>query len=334
MGPKLGIGLGLAQQAASGGMGILFQRQNDRRQLKQQQKLQDQQIAGQKELTDYSYGKQLQMWKDTSYQAQMEQLKAAGLNPGLIYGMGGAGGQTTGSPGQTGVTGGQAPGGGREIQDAIGMGMQIQMNKAQIALLEAQASKTKAEETKLTGVDTQEVTQRISLMAQQEDNARWQTELLRLDKALKDLEVYKGSALADEQINQFKTEVQTAMTELRSKMAQANVDEKTQKIKIEQAGVALAGEYLSNQLKAAGITQTQMSTYKMANDIAQGWQKLRIDEQEMYIKQYMAKITSAAIPAYLMTDIVKTLGGIFAASKLLTPTEPRKIVEGFGRGNN
>ena len=78
--------------AIGGVLGMAFQGANDRRQIRQQQKLQDMQIAGNKQLTDYNYAKQLQMWKDTNYSAQVEQLKKAGLNPGLLYGMSGGGG--------------------------------------------------------------------------------------------------------------------------------------------------------------------------------------------------------------------------------------------------
>lgn len=119
------------------GLGLLFQGANDRRQLRQQQKLQDMQIQGNMQMMDYSMAKQLQMWKDTSYGAQKDQMNQAGINPALMYGMGGAGGQSTGNA-QGSVTGGQAPGGGGEI----GMGLQ---NAAQLALMDAQRKNIEAD---------------------------------------------------------------------------------------------------------------------------------------------------------------------------------------------
>ena len=93
-----GLGMQAASQAASGligtGMGLLLEGHNDRRQLRQQEKLQNLEIKGSKELTDYNAAKQLEMWKATNYPAQVEQMKLAGLNPALAYGMGGAGGVT------------------------------------------------------------------------------------------------------------------------------------------------------------------------------------------------------------------------------------------------
>ena len=134
-------GMQLAQQGAQAGMGILFQKQADKRQLKQQQKLQELQIQGQKQMGEFNFQKQLEMWNATNYGAQMKHLEQAGLNPGLIYGMGGGGGATaSATPGN--VTGAAAPQGGREIQDMMGMGIQMQLLKAQKDLLESQAKKS------------------------------------------------------------------------------------------------------------------------------------------------------------------------------------------------
>lgn len=137
-----------AGQAASGILGLVFGGINDRRQLKQQKKLNMLQRAE----TDYNMSKQLEMWKETGPVGQKEQLKAAGLNPGLIYGMGGVGGATANvnasSPSQ-------APSGGGELMGAMGMGMQLQLLKAQKELLQSQTEKNKVEAAKTAGVDTE-----------------------------------------------------------------------------------------------------------------------------------------------------------------------------------
>ena len=52
-------------------MGLLLEGHNDRRQLRQQEKLQNLEIKGSKELTDYNAAKQLEMWKATNYPAQV-----------------------------------------------------------------------------------------------------------------------------------------------------------------------------------------------------------------------------------------------------------------------
>jgi hypothetical protein len=78
------------------------------------------------------------MWKKTNYPAQIEMMKEAGLNPALMYGQAGAGGQT-GSQGGGSAASGQAP------QQYQPMDMQNLMMGAQIANLNANTKKTEAE---------------------------------------------------------------------------------------------------------------------------------------------------------------------------------------------
>lgn len=100
-------------------------------------------------------------WDYTNTENQVNHLKNAGLNIGLMYGQGGAGGM--------GASGGARQESPDQAQgNPIGMGLQAQqieqqrrMNDAQIALAEAQAEKAGAEAKKISGVDTQEALTRI-----------------------------------------------------------------------------------------------------------------------------------------------------------------------------
>lgn len=100
-------------------------------------------------------------WDYTNAENQAAHLKNAGLNIGLMYGQSGAGGM--------GANGGARQESPDQAQgNPIGMALQVQqleqqrrMNDAQIALAEAQASKTEAEKNKISGVDTQEALKRI-----------------------------------------------------------------------------------------------------------------------------------------------------------------------------
>lgn len=60
----------------------------------------DKTIAANKKMAEYQYSKDLEMWnqgnKYNSPSAQMDRLKAAGLNPNLVYGSGSAAGNTSG----------------------------------------------------------------------------------------------------------------------------------------------------------------------------------------------------------------------------------------------
>ena len=77
----LGIGTNVAEGAGNLIFGSLAQKQ---------------QLRGQRKALEQQNAAALDMWNKTNYEAQMAHLKNAGLNPGLIYGMKGGGGVTTG----------------------------------------------------------------------------------------------------------------------------------------------------------------------------------------------------------------------------------------------
>lgn len=114
-----GAAAGLAQSI----FGIGEKRQ-DRRQLQQQEKL-----------NELNKKTQMDMWEATGYGAQKKQMKEAGLNPALMYGMGGGGGQSVGGAGA------QAASGAAGTQASAAMGMQT----AQLALLGAQKENIEAD---------------------------------------------------------------------------------------------------------------------------------------------------------------------------------------------
>ena len=137
-------------------MGLALGKYNDRRQLEQQEKLQDLQNRGSKELMDYQSQSSYANWLKTGPKGQMEQLKAAGLNPALMYGMGGGTGGQSMTPG-AGPSGAAAPAGGGEVQ-AMGMlTMQQRMAEANIELMKSQAKKNTVEAENISegGIDTQ-----------------------------------------------------------------------------------------------------------------------------------------------------------------------------------
>ena len=91
----------------------------------------------------------MKMWEDTNYSAQLAQMKKAGLNVGLMYGMGGGGG-TTASIQAGNVSGGNSASGSGEIGMGIQMGMQMALLKAQKENIEAD-TQLKQKEAGYTG---------------------------------------------------------------------------------------------------------------------------------------------------------------------------------------
>ena len=93
-----------------------------------------------------------------SAEQQKQRLKEAGLNPALMYGIGGEGGSSVSSGGGSGA---QIQGTGNPGTQAVMMGLQAKSIESQIALNNAQASKINAEtektekETIKTGAETE-----------------------------------------------------------------------------------------------------------------------------------------------------------------------------------
>ena len=167
----------------SGGLGLLgglFKRNNNG--FKNQQKLMQQAWEYEKEgmSLQYNYGQQaadaeyrrnLQMWKDTNFGAQRNEMEDAGLSVGLMYGNGG--GSAASTAGGT-ATQPNAPKT-NPVEVALqqqAMGLQLKQIEAQNKLANAEAAKTLAEANKIAGVDTkgqdlenkwQEIENRIQL---------------------------------------------------------------------------------------------------------------------------------------------------------------------------
>lgn len=132
--------------AAGTGISYAIAKGKDKRQIKQQNALNDAAIIRDSKMLDIQNKAALQMWEDTGYAAQKDQMKRAEINPALMYGMGGGGGQTTGTESAS-VSAPSAPAGsGRETEEMLGMGIQA---AAQTALLQAQKKNLDAQTNKL-----------------------------------------------------------------------------------------------------------------------------------------------------------------------------------------
>ena len=97
--------------AAGGVVGAFMGIGQAQRQYHRQKKLNVQQYGHQRMLNQQGHDLQYDMWNKTNYKAQLEHMKAAGLNPALMYG-------SAGAPGTTGSQGGGSAQGGSAATDA------------------------------------------------------------------------------------------------------------------------------------------------------------------------------------------------------------------------
>lgn len=262
----------VAEGAIGQVLGLALGGIQNKRQIKQQRKLNQLQVQSQKELADYQQQQQLEMWKATNYPAQIEQMKQAGLNPALQYGMGGGGGTTAGTGIQTGVTGGSAQGATNE-----GMGLLM----AQMKLIDAQTKKTEAEakaidpNIKLTEAQTQETVQKTLNLKLEALNTEAKTYLTKAQEAQQNLQNYITTKTQENIIQRIETETKTALTNLKKLDIETEIQEKSKEdqIKIFHQNSITAG--LNNIAIRNNIELTQQQIENLKQTALQGWEQLK-----------------------------------------------------------
>lgn len=130
------------------GMGMMAQKAGEMGGIRAMQR----EEQSEKRMADYLYGLSMRKWEDTGVGAQAEQLRKHGMSVGLMYGNGGAGGQSSAvdtasrkveSGNQMGAMG---------MQLGAQIGSQLELTKAQTENVQAQTEKVK-EETIATGTE-------------------------------------------------------------------------------------------------------------------------------------------------------------------------------------
>jgi hypothetical protein len=217
-----------AGAAAAGGavsMGIqrLGVNYNNRKQYAQQEKLSNLQIGNESRLMDIQNQKQLEFWKSTSYSAQKEQMQKAGLNPALMYGMGGGGGQTVGS-GTPSVTTATAdnPKTSQSAPQVMGIALQSALIKAQTENIQADTA-NKIKDANLKGVQAPNV--------EQDTHLKWQT----THKAEMDNLIQEVAQATDEKGNNTHGDIQKSAA---VQQMQQTIEEQSKRIElIKQQGL-------------------------------------------------------------------------------------------------
>jgi hypothetical protein len=200
------------------------------------------------------------MFDYTGYQAQVAQMKAAGLNPALMYGSAGAGGSTQGGAGMAGSAsaGSGSMGGAPSAPDTgltsgIGMGMQLGLMEAQKRNLEADAAKKEADAKKTAGADT--------------EYTRMLTELAKTEIDYKAMSTEEVAA----KVKMWGDKSQLLMAEARKAASEADYNERTMDDRVAKAGYETVNSMLENIQKMRNIEFTEAQTRAISENIAIAW---------------------------------------------------------------
>jgi membrane-associated HD superfamily phosphohydrolase len=248
-------------------------------------------MAGQKEMTDYNMSKQLQMWKDTSYPAQMEQLKKAGLNPGLLYGMGGGGGQSMGMA--NGQVSGQQTNKGQDPAAFAGMGIQAGLQEAQIEMMKAEARDKNADAQNKETVIPENIGASTGNLNANTALQKTQNDIANIEKEIK-------GATKEEQIQTITNKATTAMEEAMQMGVKTNTDRATQQKVIDTVRNEYAAAIIRNVLMNSEIGVNEQKVKQMQSEIQQkweqvhqGWDQLDINAQNSATQKFDAEMRSA-----------------------------------------
>lgn len=267
-------------------LGIGMEGHNDRRQVRQQRRLMELEMEGQRKMAEFNQRQQMEMWHNTNYSAQMQELEKAGLNPALMYKQGGAGGTTQAALGN--VSGGTAEGQKGEAFMGIGLGLQAQMQQAQIENLKAQTEKTKVDTAKTAGVDTEKtITEtkeggaRIEKLKQETTNAKLQEAILDYQKEVAEVEKNIATKTEENIIQNVINAGKKLLGEANSAYAEGKIKNATAPEQIKQIQQATTEQALRIAAQKKNITLTDAQIQKIANDIAmakqanmQNWDKI------------------------------------------------------------
>lgn len=330
------IGAGAALLGQAGQMQAT--KLNNTKNYKRTQKLMEKQDAMNRSMALFNQENQLNLWKATGPVGQVEQLKAAGLNPALIYDNGGTGGSTAAAPAQGPSQGGfhgDNPGAGL---GATGLGIaQMAMMKAQIDNLNSQTNKNNVEAEKTGGVDTEKTGQEILNLKQGVQNLKAQERLTDIEGDIKEVELEIKNATAEQSIALASQQNQVMEQQIRSMVRNNYIDQATAQTKIKQAGANLAQTWAQNTLIKENTNVAVAEQAKIKQEISNmmrgmelNWRALETNQSKVAAEikalnnQVQMNDTPASIRA--IQDFGKTLTGMGILSMGNAAAGPKAVI--------
>lgn len=283
-------------QAVGAGLGLLLGEVNDRRQIRQQEKLQRMQIEGQKEMGQYNQQLALDMWDKTNYAAQVAQMQKAGLSVGLMYGNGGAGGTTQTPTGN--VSGGTAAGHSGEVGMGMQLGLQAAMQEAQIENVKADTEVKKKEAGEKLGTPEKAITDidatkaDIELKKQQIKNEKFKTEISKWQEQQEIINTNVADKNQHEVIKQMASNTKQLEAEANQAAIKAGVDKEVANEIVKAAKLQNIETGLRMTATKLGMKQTEEQTKKIAQEIMNMPIGVSFEARKVRVQEILAQFTA------------------------------------------
>lgn len=310
--------IGKAIGAGTQILSMIGQRQREERSLNNQKDLMDIQFRNQKSLNLQGHDLQMQAWEKTNYPAQMKMMEEAGLNPGLMYQMGGAGG-TTGGQGGGSAASGHAP---QPQSMELGNMLAAAKMKSEIELLQAQKDKLNTETDVIGTTGIEEAKTRIQKMIAETQNEELKIKLTEIQTDIEEInranKQYQINAEIDNTIeNTNKLKLENAIT------TEAYDDI------IEEIKQNAIGRSIENNLNKAKISLTDAQKKQVTASIVQKWTELGISQEG--VKNQANTVEIAKFRAELEREYPSLwqMGGSIVKEAWDTLTNIERKIRGF-----
>jgi len=292
----------IASAAISGGMGLVSDIANQAFAQGNANKA----VKNSKELTRYNKEQQIDLFNRTGYEAQVNQMENAGLNPALIYAKGGQGGSTNLATGDS-IKPDTVPMRGMDIA------LQGAMMQAQIELAKSQANKNNVEAENAGGVNRE-----LTIAQTKEALERANLPKAQIDEILTKMALNKA--------NEIKTGAETEAIKTKTPLEADKLVSET-KLNEERAIGQQIDNLWQGKLNRAQLNEVEARIVKMRADTRQKGEEININKERLKVETF-AKELQAEYPTIgqITGKALNDLYDLFGVGDERDPNERRREV--------
>lgn len=254
----------MGTQATGGALGLALGAVGGTLQNMQQESLMKSQLQNQQSLSAWNEQLQEKLWRNTGPAAMVPQLEQAGLNPALVYGMGGGGGGST-ALAQGNLTGGQA-------QNNAGLGIQM---AAQLGLMEAQKQNIEAD----TANKQADTLNKPKVGANIDVNTAMQQAQTKFQQIQNNV----AAATQEDQIKNIQETADQAVTTADILSTQLSLDRQTKEEKVSLLYAQTAETLVRAALGKSGMQVNEQTIQKMKVDMTNAIKTTDQNERQLQI---------------------------------------------------